>query len=199
MIVCNDLKLCYLHMPKTGGTSVSDALAPHSGVPWTKTNDDKISRSKLHTRGGQHDTYEECLAGQFAIKGYTIAASIRSPWSRMVSLFHNDIPRKGDESFTEFVERWYSFPKSIPNAWRRTMSRFIGPSNFKIRFEHMQEDMDTLMALVGHERVQLPHRNFRGYPAWRTFYNKDTAEQVGGIWSEDVERFGYRFEDNAHE
>ena len=94
------LKLLFIHLPKTGGESIAAALKP-----W-------------HLRGVKHRTYREFAAyhGQRKVDGYFVASFVRNPWDQVLSFYsHLRKPaymRKEDISPHEwyFADGYHLFP-----------------------------------------------------------------------------------------
>ena len=67
------------------------------------------------------------------------------------------------------------------------------------RYENLQQDFDHVCDSIGIPRRILPHANkSRRKPYWK-YYNTKTRDIVAEIFREDIEYFGYEFEDGSRE
>ena len=121
MPVSHELKCIFVHIPKSGGTSVENALGLLADVRNENTEtmfglikSPALKKKVRSTSFLQHLTAKELrrlLPSQFS--SYYRFAFVRNPWSRMVSLYHYHI-RDKRFSFNEFValtrgsEHWHA-------------------------------------------------------------------------------------------
>lgn len=153
----------FVHVPKTGGTSIRKALGLRSG-------------RKQHSRAKYRDglpAYSFCFA------------FVRNPWERMVSYRC----RAGlDEAAWQKMLREFVDPQVdyICDDDGRMLVDFMG------RFESLAEDFATVCRLLAIERT-LPRLNASEHGHYREFYDEATKQLVARLYAEDIERFGYRF------
>lgn len=196
----NKRKLVFIHINKTGGTSLRTAL----GLP----EEDKW---RGHFR--KHYRYYELvkILPPSVLNESTIATIVRNPWDRLVSLFHY---RKWlDESRgleAAALDVYSSFPHWFNSLWQE--GKFSLP-NFKPqvswlcddqgqecvdfigKFEHLEQDTHRLCQLLGISPPPiLPHliKSTRN-PDYRSYYTPELREKVEHIYEVDIERFDYHF------
>lgn len=191
MVINDHYKFVFIHVPKTGGTSVQAALRSLSG-----NNGSDLARTK-------HETPPELLARVSAERStelhkYRFFCIVRNPWDRFVSLFrylHKLGKFPVPESFVEFAgmvddgEEWVSKLHSI-----RPQLDFVGaPRQTVARYETLREDFATIASSLGFS-ADLPHLNSSGGPAYyRGYYDERCAQIVERKYKSDIDTFGYRF------
>ena len=65
------------------------------------------------------------------------------------------------------------------------------------RFENLQQDFNTVCLQIG-KRVILPHRNKSKRSDYRTYYHDASIEIIGQWFKDDIEPFGYAFDDPSN-
>lgn len=217
MPVSDKFHCLFIHIPKTGGTSIEtalqmrgDRLREHRNLLYGPIQSRWIRRKNPRTRYLQHLTFEEVrkIAPEVSAGGYFSFAFVRNPWDRMVSLYNNldgNLVRtaKGEGlelqglSFAEFLER----TKDRFHAHLRPQCEFIcakGGSpqvDFLGRFESLEEDFDKICHHLG-VNVHLPwHNKAAGKPrdCYRDYYCSRTRDIIEERYRKDIELFGYRF------
>jgi hypothetical protein len=213
MPVSHELKCIFVHIPRTGGTSIESAL----GVlgDWRQENMNSlfgiITSPDLQRRVGatpflQHLTaneLSELLPREFQL--YYRFAFVRNPWDRMVSIHARMDPHMQTSarsaglqlegtSFDEFLERTENFA----HVHLAPQHAFVLDSAGKLfvdflgQFERLTTDFTAICARLG-LRCVLPHRNASAHRDYRTYYNRVSCRTVERRYGDDIERFGYLF------
>jgi hypothetical protein len=216
MPINHDARLVFIHIPKTGGTSIEAALGMFHR--WQDENTDAafglIQSPQWMSRGWvssflQHLSYSELaeLAPAEVMTGYFSFAWIRNPWDRMVSVYSNTDPHllgEADQSglqlrglrFPDFVAALEGFEhvhlrpqhEFILTADGQTLVDFVG------RFEHFARDFTQLVQSARlRPGLVLPHKNASGHAGYRSLYDEASRRAVEHRYAADIERFGYRF------
>jgi Sulfotransferase family len=203
VLVSHSRRLLFIHVPKTGGISLRDALR-------------KACRDLEEVRELRHVRLKGVLAEHPGLTDYTIAGFVRNPWDRLVSwwaMVHAASSRPEDHPHRQFLHRplWQyiaqfddfeDFVRAIPSGphvrFRIPQLHYLSTStreaDFIGRMESMQDDTARLLALIGAPAVRVPHHNRSPRPAsYRDLYSPETEEIVRRLYEVDVERFGYRF------
>lgn len=189
MIVCERRKLVFIHIAKTAGTSVVEAL----GLGPNLRHDVKPSTPVTHA-----DYLRFCF--------------VRNPWDRALSAFRytkrmaakgviNDdaarlfVKDSPDVAFADFVEGFLArrdvnkilhFREQL--FWiRRGKPQFIG------RVETIEADMKILSRIVGEDLVLGRRNRSDDARALSEDYDDRTRELVGRIYANDVSFLNYRF------
>lgn len=164
----------FVHNPKTGGSSVRNALLPF-GVT------DK-----------QH-------AGIFPPRGYNSKTfrivTVRNPWDRMVSGYEYSQRNKDEkEPFEEWLRG--GDPWSIgPFDFKRTPQCYWAwACNYVLRFEHLSSDFANVCNDMNID-AELPHVNkSQRREDYREYYTSDKLiEVVEDRFKPDIIRFDYKF------
>jgi hypothetical protein len=200
MILSHQRKSAFIHVPKTGGKSISrllerdwldaeglkiripteaegdirDLAARYPGIIWNRVH---VSAAEMRDRTPNWDSYETF-------------AFVRNPWDRMVSLYAH-VASNG-VSFEDFVlsPPWNFVMYIKPQVDYVT----DGKGNLLVgvvgRFERLVEDL----ALIHPSEHALPHVNKATRRAdYRDYYTWETKAHVAEIFRADIETFGYEF------
>lgn len=188
----------FVHIPKTGGTSISKLL----------TSDFQAT----HSHYMLDDYYAE---NQRAAADYFKFCVIRNPWDRLVSSYHHlhDLPPWVGAStqrfvrmagltyatFDEFInrlasERWLRMWPHFRSQWCYVRHGNCNGMDHVIRFERFVQDIAQVADRLGITDINVPEENVskrkRDYHA---YYNDDTAAVVGKLYARDISEFGYEF------
>lgn len=182
-MVSDSYKVVFVHINKTAGTSIGSALG-----------------LKRHHRTA---SMIRDIVSDEIWNSYFKFAFVRNPWDRMVSMYEYRVRAKLDirpgESFEEWI--WTSNEKRkkepLPlwgpqTAWfsmdgENTLD-FIG------RFENIKRDWEVVCSYIG-QSIELPRLNVSERRPYQTYYNSETKELVSEWHKEDIEMFGYRFQE----
>ncbi|MBT8397453.1 MAG: sulfotransferase family protein [Gemmatimonadetes bacterium] len=208
----------FVHIAKTGGTSVREALQPlRWRDPWYLAQGichrlSKLSKDRIGMKFPRHAKAilaKEALPEKF-YDGLFKFTFVRNPWDLQVSSFHH-IRRswphlvEGRGEFGEFL-RWRFDPDRPFEAHIETSNQLQTDHlvdlhgklivDFMGRYENLQADFETVCDRIGIRPPTLPHKrkakdrkkDYRGY------YSDGTAELVAQHFARDIEMLGYRFE-----
>jgi hypothetical protein len=203
MPVSHQLGCIFVHIPRTGGTSIETALGVSSDarVENTSLMFGRIASPALKSRALSTDFLQHLTASELRdllgdeFKDYFRFAFVRNPWERMVSVYFYHRKVTGQTmSFHEFLkwgedhQRNHLVPQHefVVDKDGNLLVDFVG------RFERMSEDFSKVCAALKIER-ELPHLNAATIGDYRSCYNDATREIVDRIYGEDIERFNYAF------
>jgi hypothetical protein len=191
-MISHSKKFIFVHITKTGGTSIDIALRKY-------TKNTKTHQSILEMK--------EEAAKNFGLNNYFKFCFVRNPWDKMVSQYFY-IKKKifYDKSFEEFIIDFKSTPndwgfkgKNFPVKYQPVQKKWICGDKGEVlmdfigRFENLQEDFDTICDKIDLPKRELPHRNSTNHNDYSEYYNKETREIISQKFSEDIEYFGYKF------
>jgi len=197
-------KCIFVHIPKTGGSSISAYLSKNSFkyLP-ERITDYKNFVEKPTEWAIQHTRLHE-LSGQYQ-KFYSFTF-FRNPWDLMVSSFNwwtqkSKLPNRRrhgkklkDLGFRYFIKSRHSscinecyHADQGQTYWLNDKIDFIG------RFENLQEDFNTICDKIGIPRKQLPHKNKSNHKHYTEYYDDETRQIVAEKYAKDIEHFGYEF------
>ena len=195
-MIWND-QVLFLHVPKTGGISVTTYLLENLQHAPSYTAEHRIKnveRAEFH-EGRRHETLIDAEAffgsrGRSVNSFGAIFATMRNPYDLEVSRFHylhkghaidkglaQDLAMAGDfKKYLRFAPFFGSMPPRLDRYFR------IGdvvPRNLRVlRFEHLDEDLENRMtAYLRSDRKPLAHLNRSHHEDFWSYYD-DEAEEL---------------------
>jgi len=215
MIISHKHQYIFVHIPKTGGTSLTLALENRVGKDDILIGDtpkalrrrkrlkDVNSRGRLWKHSTLTDIYG--LVSAQDISRYFIFTLVRNPWDRMVSYYHwlreqgFDHPSVGLAKALEF-SAFLNHPMTVQAVSASAYSSYLKDEDghercdMFLRLEHLAEDLPALAERLGFRLPEMPHSNpSQRLADWRGYYSDHDADLIGRMCSADIERFGYRF------
>lgn len=203
----------FVHIPKTGGTSIETALGifgdwrveDRARLFGMIQSDDLIAR-KFTSNFLQHLTMLEIREILPDWQDLFSFCFVRNPWDRMVSIFANkdpDMLMQADAqgvplaqlSFPEFVHR----VGSVRHVHLLPQCRFVCDGNGELlvqfigHFETLGKDFSNICERRGLS-IQLPHLNPSKHNLYQEYYDDETREVVADRYQEDIQLFEYQFE-----
>lgn len=186
-------RFIFIRLHKVGGTSIADAL----GL-------DKV-----------HHTCKEAieLVGRRNWDNCYTFAFVRNPFSKIVSSYNyftikyftiKNYPSMKDKpiSFDEWVRKTYG-PEKDPFyytvKWFQPQIEWLKDKNNKItlnkigKLENIEEDFKEIMEKIG-ITAPIPHLNQTKKTDYRKYYNEETYDIVKAWHQEDLDTFGYTFD-----
>ena len=194
-MICHKRRFVFVHVPKTGGSSVIETLFPELIGRWGSYR--------------SHFLPEEYPARVW--REYFTFSFIRNPWDRMVSLYHYwcdgeylDLGRR-EISFPDFCQDYKKLItyKGKPNIHARPQADFLQRKGINIKFcgryEALPRDFGHACSCLGISTLELPRlipsRNRMPGGSYRKYYagNNALIDLVGESFAEDVCIGGYSF------
>jgi hypothetical protein len=209
VLISHTHRFIFIHVYKTGGQSVRVALEPFADLshwPWRQRVRLWLGKSVVRQPPplGWHAQARDIRAAHPAsiFECYLKFAFVRNPWDWQVSLYHYILDHPGHDlhpaaaasgGFESFLlwraEHDRQLQKTpLTGDDGRLLVDFVG------RFETLEEDFATLCTALG-LRARLPHVNRSRHGDYRTYYTPRTVHLVEEYWAEDIEMFGYTFEE----
>jgi hypothetical protein len=207
-MIYHQYKCIYIHIPKTGGKSVNNAL----GLGWPGHKDISQYASELNAA---------------VFQSYFKFSIVRNPWARLVSEYNfqknNGRPKKDklfifDErgakrGFTDWVKVAFENPHHYTGEeWAGDVSKHIhrwSPQvdwisvngkiavDFIARLENISEDFAEIRKKLGLPPAKFPWRNAKWHWHYSDYYDEATREAVTKYYARDIEAFGYRYEERS--
>lgn len=216
MLLSHRHRFLFVHIAKTGGTSVRGALAryrwrdPFYLPQWIASRLSGMTGHRLGIKLPRHCkaiTAQEMLPRDFYDELFKFAF-VRNPWDLQVSSFHHirrERPQlmKPHEKFEDFLRRkleperpWqYHLDTSI-ELQTDYISDFQGRQivDYVGRYETLQDDFNHICDCIGLPAETLPHRRkAEDRVAYRDYYDDSTRDLVADYFRRDIERLGYDF------
>jgi len=215
MIISRGRNYIFVHIPKTGGTSLALALEARAMKDDLMLGDTPKARNRrgrvkgIETRGRlwKHSTLADLdgLVSLEELDDLLIFALVRNPWARAVSYYHW-LRAQGFDHPAVRVARTHDFSAFLNHpmigaSFRASPARHYvtdaagreRPALF-LRLEHFAEDAAPLFEHLGFS-FELPQENATGTGAdYRRHYSEFDSKLVDELCAEDIGRFGYRFD-----
>lgn len=187
-------KCIFVHIPKTGGISISESLFGNAGG--------------VHTTIKKYKT----IFPQKTFDEYFKFTFVRNPWDRVVSAFfylkaggmHDDDANWAKKhladfsSFEAFIKGWLNEENIflgihfIPQVYFLKDDDGKIPIDFIGRFENIESDFRTICKKLSLTR-SLTHKNRSSRETYTQYYNSELIDIVGKVYAEDIKTFGYSF------
>ena len=186
-------KIIFIHIPKTGGTSMENALRGKLGQLFT-----------THRKASEYASHND-LDKFFK---FTI---VRNPWDKMVSEyfyyreggskgFKKDkiLSRKMPDSFLRFIKNDFWPLKPERPKHHCTQLSFLGANkkenvmDYVCKFETLRKDAAVVSGKIGFH-LNLPHLRKSKHSHYSEYYDDEAREIVADAYREDIQYFGYKF------
>lgn len=202
-------KFLYIRNPKTASKT-----AIHLFTTYQKKGKDCATNIEVdgQTHSLQdHKSYarlSEILESREDIKldEYFKFMTVRNPWDRMVSyfLFHKKKGYHQCKNMDEFLKH-YSKDSRLrkehhlyPQLWWAKDSNGKIAIDYFIRFENLEEDWYQAMDKIGYSRIAIPKLNVTpNRKPYSSYYTDESRRRIAELFKEDIEYFGYKFEEKV--
>lgn len=218
MFISYRYKFLFVHIAKTGGTSVRATLQRERFrdryfVPLYLVS--RLSAFTGHRLGIKFPRHAKIIAAQQMLPhelfdSFFKFAFVRNPWDLQVSSYHH-IRRERPhlmthiKDFDQFI-KWKMDPDRpyqyhvdtsmelqsdyLVDLHGNLLTDFIG------HYETLQADFDHICDKVGIPRRALPHKRkaIDRDSDYRSYYTPELVDLVAGWFKTDIEKLGYQFE-----
>jgi len=205
MLISSQKKFIFIHIYKTGGTSVRRVLEQYDDrfnlfhrIKSYFTPNPVLSSKTIN----KHIRTEQIVAklGQENFRQYYSFAFVRNPWDWQLSLYFQ-ILNDANNQHHEWVKKLKTYENYID--WRvheacRLQSDFVYINNelmvnFVGKYESLHTDFQQIANTINIKKITLPHLNKRKKGNYRSYYNETTRQMIAEAYQKDIERFGYEF------
>lgn len=215
MIISPGRNFIFVHIPKTGGTSMALALEERAhrddiligDTPKAQRRKGRLKGLTARGRLWKHSTLAdiEGVLPPDQIEGMFTFTLVRNPWDRMVSYYHWLRDQSFDHPAVALSKSLAFEPFVLHDHTRQTLrAQPYGSylcdaggrdrADLYIRLEHLNDDLGPLEARLGFA-LTLPHMNASARPKdYRRAYSDRSAAVVAEICGKDIQQFGYRFD-----
>ena len=200
MPFCSRYNCLFIHIPRTGGTTIEKILGIHREWP---TLDLDVLHGALvigeEEYQLQHLSFLE--ASQFITKatGSTFAFTfVRNPWDRLISEYFWQ--GAAGEDFDTFVERAcdiviYRRELEGRNCHLRPQVEFLSEKiSYVGRFEKFATDLRTVLSALRVVSHDIPHEYKTAHQHYSKYYSDRSRERVASVYESDIASLKYNFE-----
>lgn len=213
MVISDAHKLLFVHVQKTGGSTI-DAMFKRR-IPDART----VGKTR-------HVPYRNILRLEPELADYWSFGFVRNPWARLVSWFtmieavYDNLDEGKEKTVQKFEQYGHVWKHYEP--YRHSFDAFVleGVENVKKvrrnqvemlstadgrqvdfigRTENFAHDFEVVRERVGLPPLtkKVPRRNATSKGHYSTYYNDKTRAKVAELYAADIEAFGYTFEDRS--
>lgn len=188
-------KFIFIHIPKTGGTSIETHIRGNANVAKKQNNKHNTVKDYMNKTGKLFDKY---FSFSFVRNPYDFLVSYYK--FRMV-MISGELGRTERFMYSKYsksnfkdwiINNFYDDPRVITHLDflsydSKLKVDFIG------KFENLQEDFNIVCDKIGIVQHQLPHINKTKHKHYTVYYDDETREIVAKKYAKDIEYFGYDF------
>lgn len=198
-----ELQCVFVHVPRTGGTSVTMALGSY--FPELGWKEDGSIHPDHTSFAGQ------CARHGLAPRSVKSFAFARNPWDRYVSFygfyqrFYADTTEEQRETLRDVqllnalrpFEEWFRacYEPDQPDCIMRPVTSWTAGLDFVGQYETLRASFHSLCDWLGLPELPLRHSNERRVPTkhYSEYYSPALRDLVAEIEQPIIERFGYTF------
>jgi len=201
----------FIDIPRTSSSSIKVELGREFGFPYGKSNltDTEFSTSQVipdHLPA----KYMRNYLGSEVWDGLYTFTFVRNPWDRMVSMYFYRLLKghySEDLTFLDYIKQLKSLADGHRPALFANYVFYLGCSDYIFdgdnslvsyigRYENRESDIQKVSAAIkcpelGKLFIQKSTADKEHYSY---YYDEETKEIVGNVYSNDIKRFGYGFE-----
>jgi hypothetical protein len=208
MRVSDSQRVLFVHVPKTGGSSVDHLF------------DTEVPDARKIEGRQRHAPYGRLLSAEPELADYWSFGFVRNPWARLVSWWsmlgkvfaraeaghpaaleklrrHPEVwYAEGEyrDDFARFVLEGTHTLKKVGRPQVVTLSAGDRQVDFVGRLETFDRDVAVVRERLGLAPAEaVPHVNRTKHGDYRTFYTNETRDHVAEVFAADIEAFGYTF------
>lgn len=183
MLVSPELKKIFIHIPKTGGTSVKQAIR----------DVDKSWYSLDHVHSGVRELVRSKETVKRNFNGYQIFAIVREPWDITVSLYRFRQETKNLKlSFTQWLmrgnltERASTFPKQLPYI-------HFPKQKVTVKYFKYEKGFKQIEKFLG---IKIKH-NIHNYGKYNSkdYFTQQSFDYLNELCKEDIKFFNWKIPD----
>jgi putative transposase len=212
MIISPGRKFIFVHIPKTGGTSLALALEDRAmkddiligDTPKAQRRRDRLKSLTPAGRLWKHSTLAD-INGVVDPADHFVFTIVRNPWDRAVSYYHwlqtqtfnhPAVGRAKSLGFADFINHEATKQGFKSQSYGGYVTDSAGGVRCDLfaRLETLDDDLHPLwdhlgfVCKVGRANASARKRD------WRPYYTDADAAVIGDVCEADIAAFGYRFD-----
>lgn len=203
----------FIHIPKTGGNSLSSALLRYSEdeLMTSVWHQDGVDRFDINNPG--YGTHKHSILAEYRAAlpedlyaGLFKFSVLRNPWERVISAYFSphqvlSLQIRGGWNRKRFLELLKS-GRLIARPLRHFITTIPSPEgttaldselDFLLRYEHIEADFAELCDRIEVPRIALPRLNASDRKPYTHYYDAELREIVGQRYAEEIAFGGYEF------
>lgn len=206
----------FIHIPKTGGTSMALALENRAAkddimlgdTPKAIKRRTRVKDVAAAGRLWKHSTLFDIdgLVSAEDVARARVFTMVRNPWDRLVSyyhwlqaqdFYHEAVRIAKSSTFSEFLNHDHTKTTFKANPYGRYVTGVSGieQCDLFVRLEHLDEDLPKLEALIDLKLHPFPHENRTPRSdAFHGYYSAADKRLVTELCGADIDRFAYSFD-----
>lgn len=193
MPYCDDKRTIFLHIPKTGGTTIS-MLLKLSGLQDTNPSNRPTPQHLTCT------LLREALGEKY--DAYYKFTLVRNPWARLLSTYYwrQQLPKKRPvlafEAFVEYageVVRTHGYYDQDFGDHFIPQVEYTRDIDQVFRYDAFEKSVQTVASRIGLSIPGIPPKEPKHYDDYRAFYTDKARALVASIYAEDIAEFDYAF------
>jgi len=214
MIISPGRQFIFVHIPKTGGTSMALALEDRAhrddiligDTPKAMKRKRRLKTLTAKGRLWKHSTLSDIdgIVSPDELSRMFVFTLVRNPWDRMVSYYHwlkrqsFDHPAVALAKASDFdafvlADETRATLRSSSYASYVTDIQGTERADAFVRLEALDADLAPVREHLGFS-LTVPHANRSERPAdYRAAYTDKTADAIAEMCADDIARFGYHF------
>lgn len=218
MLLSHKHNFLFVHIAKTGGTSIRSALQSYRwGHKYSLAMfiANKLSHLTQHHIAAKFPRHSKIIAAKEMLpteyfNNLTKFSFVRNPWDLQVSSFYHIARERpevmgGRTNFESFLKWKFdpsrSYQYHIDTSLELQTDYLIDLNgqlltDFVGHYETLQQDFDNICDQIGVKKVELPHkRKASDRTSYTSYYTDETAELVYNHFKQDIELLNYRYGD----
>lgn len=207
----------FIHLPKTGGNSVQEALKKYSDdfVTHSESHQDGVERFDVinpkygTSKHSKYFEYQKLIEPEIfkKLKKFTV---VRNPWDRCVSRYffqyafdqysqgkaYRDLkePKLSKSKFIEIIETTPTLESYLIEDKDALSINSIKNLDLQfLRLENLQKEFDELCNRIGLQVVRLNIRNKSKHRRYYNYYDDETISLVANRFAIEIQLMDYRF------
>ena len=189
MLICHKHEFIFIHVHRTGGTSIMNLLKRELGTDVTEISEH-----------GNVNSSERILIEENP--DYKIIGMVRNPWDRILSWYAlinkwNDFTiEESRGEFQKFIELKLAAKPDDPYFHYNQLDYFPSINNKRIslyRFEDFEEETKKMFELLDLDLGIIPHTNRTETKNYQDYYSSESKELVSNMCKRDISYFNFLF------